>query len=185
MRSIVFLLIAACLVQINPCYAQDAEPFKSGAAFSYGGVAIPQSSLVATIQPSNFSGYFWLLLNFYPYQPTSDDIPDIAKGSTKSMEYGHSMERADPSYKGGATIKFNLDKDFNVTQVDAMVPNHSCTIAGYKILPKDIVQDYRIAGNRVTFKMHGVFPCDVPPGGAQISPIGIDADVDAQVFKVQ
>jgi len=166
---------------------QDAA-FTTKARFSIDRTILRLPSVVATIQPRpDAQGSRWLLVHFYAFPLTPEDIADARTGNVEPLDKRWKSLADHPAQYNvsSALLQLSIDKDANVSQIDLAVPGHTCTIAPSDQQAKAMLQDYRFDGQRLRLKTRGNYLCHMNLVGEADPTFGWDVDVDVPVFATK
>jgi len=165
--------------------AADAASFTTKARFSIDRTILKLPSVVATIEPRpNAPGSRWLLVHFYAFPLTPEDIAIAKTGNVDPLDKRWKSLADHPSQYNvsSALLQLSIDKDANVSQIDLAVPGHTCTIAPSDKQAKAMLQDYHFDGQRLRLKARGNYLCHMNVVNEPDPVFGWDVDVDLPVF---
>ena len=184
-RWLPLIVLLAVLWSAPDAFAQgdpDLAAFQTAATITYNDDQLMLVSAMASIEPATTQGEYWLSLNFYSFTPMADDLPGIELGNVRSMDDRLAVLPIDDFNHGHALLKLTLDKDFKVTQVDASMPGHACTLSDEAT--QAFASNTWLTGNQFRVKVSGSYSCQ-PPDPADPEIFGVSLDFESQVFRVR
>jgi len=142
----------------------DADAYSTSATFSIDGEKKPMTSVVATIEDRPMYGprYKWLILNFYSFPLTQENIASAKTGDIKPIEKRIYEADAKGYNNSNAKIILSIDSTNNqITQVDMAVPGYTCTVVEKSKDLQRFSENYSFENSHIKLKNNSSYECDM------------------------
>ena len=128
------------------------------------------------------SHYQWVILNFYAFSLSPENIKSASSGDLAPLE--KRRYEGDTTFYNNSNAKIILTVDTesrHITQVDMAVPGYTCTVAWRPQELERFEQDFIYAANHIKLKNTNAYSCDM---GQKKVLYKWDINVDLPIFRV-
>lgn len=128
--------------------------------------------------------YSWLRIKLFSFSPTAEDLLEIQRGSTDSMDRKTSQLGSTDAYnRSNATLQLSVGPNSTVWLIDISVPGTSCTVAPNNKAASAVLQKYSFNGTNLQLRSNGSYECDMKFMGIPNKVFTWEINVDLPVFK--